>query len=886
MTQYVYRFGGGVSDGGSGDKVLLGGKGANLAEMASIGLPVPPGFTIATTMCTRYYEEGQTFPESVQDEVKTGIAHIEGITGKKFGDAADPLLVSVRSGARISMPGMMDTVLNLGLNDQTVEGLASVSDDARFAWDSYRRFIQMYSDVVLELDHGRFEEALEIAKEDRGYYLDTDLTADDWRALVAQYKDIVVELWGKPFPQDVHDQLWGAIGAVFGSWQADRAKVYRRLNDIPGDWGTAVNVQAMVFGNMGDTSATGVAFTRDPSTGDNAYYGEFLINAQGEDVVAGIRTPQYLTRAARETANAKPLSMEEAMPDAYAELAAVFDRLERHYRDMQDIEFTVQQGKLWMLQTRSGKRTAKAALKIAVDMAEEGLISREEAIARVDPQALDQLLHPTLDPNATRDVLTKGLPASPGAASGIAVFDSDTAERRSNAGDAVILIRTETSPEDIHGMHAARGILTARGGMTSHAAVVARGMGRPCVSGAGSISIDAKSGVMKVAGREIREGDIVTIDGATGEVMAGAVATVQPELAGDFGTLMEWADGVRRLKVRTNAETPLDCRTARDFGAEGIGLCRTEHMFFEQSRITAVRQMILAEDEAGRRVALDRLLPEQRSDFVEIFEVMVGLPCTIRLLDPPLHEFLPHEEAEFAEVAQAAGIEVEQLKRRAAELHEFNPMLGHRGCRLGVTYPEIYEMQARAIFEAAVIVAEKSGEAPIPEVMIPLVGTKRELELMKTVVDKAAEAVFADKGRTIEYLVGTMIELPRAALKAGEIAEAGQFFSFGTNDLTQTTLGVSRDDASRFLGAYVEKGIYARDPFVSIDVEGVGELIELAAERGRKTRPDIKLGICGEHGGDPASIAFCEQVGLDYVSASPYRVPIARLAAAQAALKK
>ncbi|WP_294326213.1 pyruvate, phosphate dikinase [uncultured Sphingomonas sp.] len=886
MTQYVYRFGGGVSDGGSGDKTLLGGKGANLAEMASIGLPVPPGFTIATTMCTRYYEDGERFPDSLRDEVATGIAHIEGITGKRFGDDADPLLVSVRSGARVSMPGMMDTVLNLGLNDRTVEGLARVSDDARFAWDSYRRFIQMYSDVVLELDHGRFEEALEIAKEDRGYYLDTDLTADDWRALVAQYKDIVVELWGKPFPQDVHDQLWGAIGAVFGSWQADRAKVYRRLNDIPANWGTAVNVQAMVFGNMGDTSATGVAFTRDPSTGANAYYGEFLINAQGEDVVAGIRTPQYLTTAARAAANAKPLSMEEAMPDAYGELAAVFDRLERHYRDMQDIEFTVQQGKLWMLQTRSGKRTAKAALKIAVDMAEEGLISREEAILRVDPQALDQLLHPTLDPKAARDVLTKGLPASPGAASGIAVFDSDTAERRANAGDGVILIRTETSPEDIHGMHAARGILTARGGMTSHAAVVARGMGRPCVSGAGSISIDAKAGVMKVGSREIREGDIVTIDGATGEVMAGAVATVQPELAGDFGTLMEWADGVRRLKVRTNAETPLDCRTARDFGAEGIGLCRTEHMFFEQSRITAVRQMILAEDEAGRRVALDKLLPEQRSDFVEIFEVMVGLPCTIRLLDPPLHEFLPHEEAEFAEVAQAAGIEVEQLKRRAAELHEFNPMLGHRGCRLGVTYPEIYEMQARAIFEAAVIVAEKSGEAPIPEVMIPLVGTKRELELMKTVVDKAAQAVFTDKGRTIEYLVGTMIELPRAALKAGEIAEAGQFFSFGTNDLTQTTLGVSRDDASRFLGAYVEKGIYARDPFVSIDVEGVGELIELAAERGRKTRSDIKLGICGEHGGDPASIAFCEKVGLDYVSASPYRVPIARLAAAQAALKK
>ncbi|MBD8679158.1 pyruvate, phosphate dikinase [Sphingomonas sp. CFBP 13720] len=884
MTQYVYRFGGGVSDGGSGDKTLLGGKGANLDEMASIGLPVPPGFTIATTMCTRYYEEGQSFPDSLRDEVANGLIHIEGITGKKFGDEADPLLVSVRSGARVSMPGMMDTVLNLGLNDATVQGLAAVSDDARFAWDSYRRFIQMYSDVVLELDHGRFEEALEIAKEDRGYYLDTELTAADWQALVAEYKAIVEELWGKPFPQDVHDQLWGAIGAVFGSWQADRAKVYRRLNNIPGDWGTAVNVQAMVFGNMGDTSATGVAFTRDPSTGANAYYGEFLINAQGEDVVAGIRTPQYLTLAAREAANAKPASMEEAMPDAYAELAAVFDRLEKHYRDMQDIEFTVQQGKLWMLQTRSGKRTAKAALKIAVDMAEEGLITREEAILRVDPQALDQLLHPTLDPKARRDVLTKGLPASPGAASGVAVFDSDTAERRSNAGDAVILIRTETSPEDIHGMHAARGILTARGGMTSHAAVVARGMGRPCVSGAGSISIDAKAGVMKVAGREIREGDIVTIDGSTGEVMAGAVATVQPELAGDFGTMMEWADGVRRLKVRANAETPLDCRTAREFGAEGIGLCRTEHMFFEQSRITSVRQMILAEDEAGRRVALEKLLPEQRSDFVEIFEVMVGLPCTIRLLDPPLHEFLPHAEAEFDEVAQAAGIAVEQLKRRAAELHEFNPMLGHRGCRLGVTYPEIYEMQARAIFEAAVIVAEKSGAAPIPEVMIPLVGTKRELELMKAVVDAAAEAVFADKGRRIEYLVGTMIELPRAALKAGEIAEAGEFFSFGTNDLTQTTLGVSRDDASRFLGAYVDKGIYARDPFVSIDVEGVGELIELAAERGRKTRPDIKLGICGEHGGDPASIAFCEKVGLDYVSASPYRVPIARLAAAQAAL--
>ncbi len=886
MTQYVYRFGGGVSDGGKGDKNLLGGKGANLAEMASIGLPVPPGFTISTDFCAVYYDEGGQFPQGLRDEVATGLAHIEGVTGKVFGDAADPLLVSVRSGARASMPGMMDTVLNLGLNDQTVEGLAAKSEDPRFAWDSYRRFIQMYADVVLELDHGAFEEALEIAKEDQGFTLDTELSADDLRALVTEYKGLVEKLWGKPFPQDVHDQLWGAVGAVFGSWQSERAKVYRRLNDIPASWGTAVNIQAMVFGNMGDTSATGVAFTRDPSKGDRAYYGEFLINAQGEDVVAGIRTPQYLTKVAREDAGAKAASMEEAMPEVYGQLAGVFDTLENHYRDMQDIEFTVEKTKLWMLQTRAGKRTAKAALKIAVDMANEGLITREEAILRVEPMALDQLLHPTLDPNAKRDVLTKGLPASPGAASGAVVFDADAAEKKAADGVAVILVRTETSPDDIHGMHAARGILTARGGMTSHAAVVARGMGRPCVSGAGTLSIDTKAKIMRCGGREVKEGDLLTIDGSTGEVMIGAVATVQPELSGDFGTLMTWADEVRRLKVRANAETPEDCRVAREFGAEGVGLCRTEHMFFESSRITNVRQMILASDEKGRRAALEKLLPEQRKDFTEILEVMAGLPVTIRLLDPPLHEFLPHEESEFAEVATAAGIDVDTLKRRAAELHEFNPMLGHRGCRLGVTYPEIYEMQARAIFEAAVDVAEKSGAAPIPEVMIPLVATRRELELMKAVVDKAAQAVFADKGRTIEYLVGTMIELPRAALRAGEIAEVGEFFSFGTNDLTQTTLGVSRDDAARFLGAYVEQGIYAKDPFVSIDVEGVGELIEIAAERGRKTRSGIKLGICGEHGGDPASIAFCEKVGLDYVSASPYRVPIARLAAAQAALNK
>ncbi len=885
MTQYVYRFGGGVSDGDDatrGNKNLLGGKGANLDGMASIGLPVPPGFTITTEMCTRYYAEGQSFPDSVRAEVAGGVAHIEAVTGKKFGDAGDPMLVSVRSGARVSMPGMMDTVLNLGLNDETVVGLAASSGDARFAWDSYRRFIQMYSDVVLELDHGAFEEALEIAKEDRGYFLDTEMLAEDWQALVAEYKTLVEQQWGKPFPQDVHDQLWGAVGAVFGSWEADRAKVYRRLNSIPGDWGTAVNVQAMVFGNMGDTSATGVAFTRDPATGENAYYGEFLINAQGEDVVAGIRTPQYLTKAARERANAKPLSMEEAMPEVYGQLADVFRILETHYRDMQDIEFTVERGKLWMLQTRSGKRTAKAALKIAVDMANEGLITQNEAILRVEPSALDQLLHPTLDPSAKRDVLTKGLPASPGAASGKIVFDADTAERAAADGQSVILVRTETSPEDIHGMHAAKGILTARGGMTSHAAVVARGMGRPCVSGAGGISIDSKAKQLRVGDRTLGEGDILTLDGSTGEVMAGAVETVQPELVGDFGVLMEWADKIRRMKVRANAETPLDAQTARDFGAEGIGLCRTEHMFFDAGRITAVRQMILADSEKGRRAALEKLLPEQRADFVAIFKVMAGLPVTIRLLDPPLHEFLPHQESEFAEVAEAAGVDVEVLKRRAADLFEFNPMLGHRGCRLGVTYPEIYEMQARAIFEAACALET----APVPEIMIPLVATKRELELMKDVVDAAAEAVFAEKGKRIEYLVGTMIELPRAALKAGEIAEVGEFFSFGTNDLTQTTLGVSRDDAARFLTTYVDKGIYPQDPFVSIDEEGVGELIALAAERGRKTRPDIKMGICGEHGGDPRSIAFCEKTGLDYVSASPYRVPIARLAAAQAALRK
>jgi len=887
MTQTVYHFGGNAdhSDARQKDKTITGGKGANLAEMASIGLPVPPGFTITTEECLRYLDLGGDFPAELHDAVAKGVAHVEQTVGKKLGDAADPLLVSVRSGAAISMPGMMDTVLNLGLNDETVKGLAETSGDARFAWDSYRRFIQMYSDVVLGIDHGLFEEALEIMREDNGFYSDTEMEASHWEELTREYLKIVANEQDKPFPQDVDTQLWGAIRAVFDSWDSERAKIYRRLNDIPHDLGTAVNVQAMVFGNMGDDSATGVAFTRDPSTGEKYYYGEWLVNAQGEDVVAGIRTPQYLTKARREEAGADKPSMEEAMPEAYEELARVFDLLEKHYKDMQDIEFTVQQGQLFLLQTRTGKRTAKAALKMAVEMESEGLIDRKTAVLRIDPMALDQLLHPTLDPDAARDILTKGLPASPGAASGKIALDADTAELWANRGDAVILVRVETSPEDIHGMHAAKGILTARGGMTSHAAVVARGMGRPCVSGASGVSIDRKARTLRIGSAELAEGDVVTLDGGNGQVMRGQVDTIEPELAGDFAKVMEWADEARRMGVRTNAETPEDCKTARSFGAEGIGLCRTEHMFFDADRIMAVREMILAEREDGRRAALTKLLPEQRSDFEAIFEVMAGLPCTIRLLDPPLHEFLPSEDSDIDDIAAATGVGAEQLKRRIAELHEFNPMLGHRGCRLGITYPEIYEMQARAIFEAVCAVKKRTGEAPLPEVMIPLVATRRELEILRALVDRVAEEVFAETGTRVEYLVGTMIELPRAALMAGEIAEEARFFSFGTNDLTQTTLGVSRDDASRFLGTYVDRGIFARDPFVSLDVDGVGQLVELAAERGRKTDPKLKLGICGEHGGDPASIAFCEQVGLDYVSASPFRVPIARLAAAQAALK-
>jgi pyruvate,orthophosphate dikinase len=875
-------FGGDVPSAHHLGKAHLGGKGANLAEMAGIGLPVPPGFTIPTTLCASYYEAGGQLPDALKAKLGEGLAHIERIVGMQFGHATNPLLVSVRSGARVSMPGMMDTVLNLGLNDVTVEGLARRSANARFAWDSYRRFVQMYGDVVLGLDHYLFEDALELMKDDRGATLDTDLSADDLRALVAQYQAIVRQQTGLDFPQDPIAQLEGAIAAVFGSWRSERAAVYRRLNDIPEDWGTAVTVQAMVFGNMGETSATGVAFTRDPATGERRIYGEYLINAQGEDVVAGIRTPQYLTRAAREAAGARASSMEETMPDVFAELAQMFERLERHYRDCQDIEFTVQEGKLWLLQTRSAKRTAKAALRMACEMVDEGLIETDEAVLRVDPSVLDQLLHPTLDPAAERTVLAQGLPASPGAASGAIVLDSETAHARAAHGEEVILVRLETSPEDIAGMHAARGILTARGGMTSHAAVVARGMGRPCVSGAAGISIDMESRTLRIGQRELAEGSIVTLDGSTGEVMEGRVATVEPELSGDFARLMGWADVHRSMKVRANAETPEDCTTARRFGAEGIGLARTEHMFFGGDRILHVRAMILAADSAGRRAALDRLLPAQRSDFEAIFRIMAGLPVTIRLLDPPLHEFLPVREAEIAEVAASTGLSVPAVRRRLAELHEANPMLGHRGCRLLISYPEIVEMQARAIFEAALAVADGVE----PEIMVPLVATRRELAIVKAVIDRVAAEVFQEAGRSVPYQVGTMIELPRAALRAADIAGDAEFFSFGTNDLTQTTLGISRDDAARFLGDYVEAGIYPRDPFVSLDVDGVGELVRLAAARGKAARPDLKLGICGEHGGDPATIDFCAGEGLDYVSCSPWRVPIARLAAAQAALRR
>jgi pyruvate,orthophosphate dikinase len=884
--KWVYSFGGGRAEGKPDQRNLLGGKGAGLAEMANLGLPVPPGFTITTEVCTYYYAHDKQYPKDLEAQVTKALAEVGRITGKVFGDRDNPLLVSVRSGARASMPGMMDTVLNLGLNDETVEALAKKSGDRRFAYDSYRRFITMYSDVVLGVGHEHFEELLDRHKEQQGYSLDTDLSDDDWVELTDRYKKRVQDELGHPFPQDPHQQLWGAIGAVFGSWMNQRANTYRRLHNIPESWGTAVNVQAMVFGNMGETSATGVAFTRNPSTGEKKLYGEFLINAQGEDVVAGIRTPQEISEAARQESGSDKPSMETAMPKAYAELTRIYNKLEQHYRDMQDLEFTVEQGKLWMLQTRNGKRTAKASLRIAVELANEGLITRDEAVLRVDPLSLDQLLHPTIDPRAHRKVIATGLPASPGAASGEIVFSSDEAAEMKADGKKVILVRVETSPEDIHGMHAAEGILTTRGGMTSHAAVVARGMGKPCVSGAGSLRVDYNKQTLSVGGQTFNKGEFITVDGSTGQVLAGKVDMIEPQLSGEFATLIGWADKVRKLGVRANADTPADAKAAMRFGAEGIGLCRTEHMFFDEGRIQAVREMILADDEGARRNALAKLLPMQRADFVELFEIMAGRPVTIRLLDPPLHEFLPHGETEIAEVAAAMGTDPQKLAHRAKELAEFNPMLGFRGCRIAIAYPEIAEMQARAIFEAAVEVARRTGQPVAPEVMVPLIATKAELDLVKARIDAMAKAVEQEQNTTLEYDVGTMIELPRACLMAGEIAETAEFFSFGTNDLTQTALGISRDDAASFLGIYTARGILPADPFVSIDQQGVGELVRIGVERGRKVRPKLKVGICGEHGGDPASVAFCHEAKLDYVSCSPFRVPIARLAAAQAALGK
>ncbi len=885
MVKWVYTFGNGRAEGRAGDVELLGGKGANLAEMASLGLPVPPGLTITTEACAWFNRNARSFPDALRAQVGEGLRGIEEATGRGFGDPHRPLLLSVRSGARVSMPGMMDTVLNLGLNDETVQALGHDAGDARFAWDSYRRFIQMYGDVVMGLDHEVFEEILEDEKARLGHEYDTELSAVEWQHVTRLYKDVIAEELGEPFPQDPGIQLWKAIGAVFQSWMNPRAVTYRMLHNIPSDSGTAVNVQAMVFGNMGNNSATGVAFTRNPSTGEKELYGEFLVNAQGEDVVAGIRTPQSISEAARLASGSDKPSLEKLMPEAFADFRAICDRLEAHYRDMQDLEFTIERGKLWMLQTRSGKRTAKAAMKIAVDMVEEGLITKAEAVSRIDPASLDQLLHPTIDPRVERQVIGSGLPASPGAATGEIVFTSEDAVGAEAEGRRVILVRMETSPEDIHGMHAAEGILTTRGGMTSHAAVVARGMGIPCVTGAGSMRVDVHNGLLIGLGVKLRKGDVITIDGSSGQVLKGEVPMLQPELSGDFGQIMEWADAARRMTVRTNADTPQDARAARSFGAEGIGLCRTEHMFFEGGRIHVMRDMILAETEAGRKAALDKLLPMQRSDFTELFSIMHGQPVTIRLLDPPLHEFLPKSDAEIAEVAAAMGMEPRALRERVDALHEFNPMLGHRGCRLAISHPEIVEMQARAIFEAAVDAARQTGELVSPEIMVPLVGLRAELDYVKGRIDAIARAVMDEAGMEIHYLVGTMIELPRAALRAHSIAEAAEFFSFGTNDLTQTTFGISRDDASNFINTYIRKGIIDHDPFISLDFDGVGELIRIAAQRGRLTRPEMKLGICGEHGGDPASIHFCESIGLDYVSCSPFRVPIARLAAAQAAIR-
>jgi pyruvate,orthophosphate dikinase len=884
-SKWVYTFGDGRADGSAADKALLGGKGAHLAEMSRLGLRVPPGFTISTEVCTAYYEHGRKLPDALKPMVDKALAKIGEMAGARFGDVDHPLLVSVRSGARASMPGMMDTVLNLGLNDQTVEGLARVTGDRRFAYDTYRRFIQMYADVVLGIDHGLFEEILENYKNVKGFELDPELAAENWLEIVTRFKALVEAELDAPFPQDLREQLWGAISAVFGSWQNARAIAYRRLHDIPDDWGTAVNIQTMVFGNKGDNSATGVVFTRNPATGTNELFGEFLLNAQGEDVVAGLRTPQPLTEKERAASGNDKQSLEALMPEAFADLKSSCAALERHFRDLQDIEFTIQEGKLFMLQTRSGKRTTQAGLKIAVDMAEEGIITRDEAVLSLNASQLDQLLHPTLDPDAEMVVLAKGLPASPGAAAGEIVFDADEAVHMKAQGHTVVLARIETSPEDVQGMHAAVGIITARGGMTSHAAVVARGMGRPCIAGAAAVHIDLERETLETSGVTLHKGDVVTIDGSTGRLIQGRVGMREPELSSDFATLMAWADGVRRMEVRANADTPEDARQARAFGAEGIGLCRTEHMFFQESRIIAMREMILADDLEARRKALAELLPAQRQDFVALFEIMAGQPVTIRLLDPPLHEFLPHGDDAIADVAGAMGVDVARLKRRISVLSEFNPMLGQRGARLLVRYPEIVEMQVRAIFEAAIEAGKELHDRVRPEIMVPLVADKAELDIIKERIVATARIVEKERETSLAYQVGTMVELPRACLKAGEIAQSADFFSFGTNDLTQTTFGLSRDDAGRFLSEYAEKRIIHHDPFMTLD-EAVGELMKIAVERSRAVRPELKIGACGEHAGDPETIGFCEKIGLNYVSCSPYRVPVARLAAAQATLKK
>jgi pyruvate,orthophosphate dikinase len=886
MTKVIFNFKDKSTKKLKNKKNILGGKGANLGEMGRLGLPVPPGFTISTKVCDIFYKNKKRLPKKIIKEIQNELKSIERNTKKKFGDLNNPLLVSVRSGARISMPGMMDTILNLGLNDKTVEALAKKTSNGRFAKDSYRRFIQMYSNVVLGVEGHLFEEMIDNYKLTKGVLLDTDLDESDWDGLIKNFKDLIKKEKKIEFPQNIQKQLYGAIAAVFLSWESQRAKTYRKLNQIPEHWGTAVNVQAMVFGNMGDDCSTGVAFTRNPSTGEKSFFGEFLINAQGEDVVAGTRTPQYITKKAKKDSGSTQLSMEEVMPKVYKELSKVFIKLEKHYRDMQDIEFTVENNKLWMLQTRSGKRTAKAAIKIAVDMVKEKLISKKEAILRIDPNTLDTLLHPTLDAKVEKNIIASGLPASPGAASGKVVFSAEEAERLSGMMQDTILVRLETSPEDIHGMHAAKGILTARGGMTSHAAVVARGMGRPCVSGSSEITIDYENKQFKAGKEIIKEGDIITIDGGSGKVMIGSVPTIQPEISGYFSTIMKWADQFRKLKVRTNAETEKDSKIAREFGAEGIGLCRTEHMFFDEERILSVRQMILSRSKEDRNNALEKLLPHQKEDFKKIFNVMSGLPVTVRLLDPPLHEFLPKTEKDIEEVARSLNIAAKEVKDRIAELHEENPMLGHRGCRLGISFPEIYEMQCEAIFEALVELKKEKIKSAFVEIMIPLVSTDTELKILRELVKRTAKKIEKKNKNKLDYMVGTMIELPRAALQAKSISKHADFFSFGTNDLTQTTLGISRDDSGKFLNDYIDNKIFDVDPFVSIDQSGVGELVELASIRGRKVNKKLKLGICGEHGGDPKSIDFCSRTGLNYVSCSPFRVPVARLAAAQAELRK